>query len=274
MKPTEIDLKILFSEKYLMPDNMLKVYLEQINLAMPEKMIGRKRSDLERIFHGIYYVLKTGIPWQALSRSFGSKTSVHHWFSILSQQNFFEKPWGIAIDKLQECATLNLQHQSIDTAHQKAPCGGQLTGASPVDRAKTGSKFVIHTEAAGLPIGLFLAPANRNDQKLLQPVFLDTISRIRQMDSTFAHADRGFDSKDNVNFLKMFGIKMVVPPRKYKKRKKLQLDREPDRWRWVVERTISWLGRCKRVFIRCDKIANHYLSWLQLAAQRLCFARL
>jgi len=66
MKSTEINIKYIFSAKFLMPEKMLKVYLERIAIAIPEKETGRKRSELVGILHEIYYMLKTGIQWEAL----------------------------------------------------------------------------------------------------------------------------------------------------------------------------------------------------------------
>jgi putative transposase len=274
MKPTEIDLTSVISKKFLMPENMLIAYLERINLAMPEKNLGRHRTDMGRIFNGIYYMLRTGVQWDALPYVFGKPRTVYHWFSLLSRCGFFEELWAYSIDKLQENNMLNLCHQSIDSTHRKAPAGGQSTGASPVDRAKTGSKIVIQTDTNGLPIGLVIASSNCSDQKLLKPVFIDTIGRIKQKDSAFLHTDKGFDSKSNAEYVKSFCMTKITPARVYKKRKQSQLVVSRDHWRWVVERTISWLGRCRRVFTRYERLAKHYLSWVQLAAQRLCFSRL
>lgn len=275
MKSTEINIKSMISTKFLMPEKMLKVYLERITIAIPEKETGRKRRELVGILHGIYYMLKTGIQWEALPRIFAPQKTVYDWFAKLSREGLFDETWTYAIQKLQEREVLKLKHQSVDSNHRKALSGGRATGPSPVDRAKPGSKLIIQSDANGLPIGLALASSNCSDQKLLKPVFLDTISRIkRQQNCTFMHLDKGFDSKDNSNFIKSYGMVAVIPSRIYKKRKNLQVVAARDRYRWVIERTISWLGRCKRVFTRYERIERHYLSWAQLAAQNLCFAKL
>ena len=35
--------------------------------------------------------------------------------------------------------------------------------------------------------------------------------------------------------------------------------------RWVVERTLGWLSKCRAILVRCDKKASNYLGLLQLA---------
>lgn len=275
LKPTEIDLRLVISSNYLMPRNMLESYVNYIEKAMPESTNGRPRADLKRILHAIYFVLRTGIQWDALPFVFGRPKTVYHWYSVFSKNKFFEVLWTCAVKKLLEFEILDLRHQSVDSSQRKAPAGGEATGPSPVDRAKSGSKISLHVEANGLPLGLIIAPANLSDQKLLQPTFMDAINRFgQQRNSLFVHLDRGFDSKTNVDFIKNLCLACVVPDRVYKKRKQLHIAKPPDKFRWVVERTISWLGRCRRVFVRHDRLAIHYLSWVQLAAQRLCFARL
>jgi len=44
--------------------------------------------------------------------------------------------------------------------------------------------------------------------------------------------------------------------------------------RWVVERTLAWLSRCRAILVRYDKHAANYLALLQLACALLWFRRL
>ena len=43
--------------------------------------------------------------------------------------------------------------------------------------------------------------------------------------------------------------------------------------RWVVERTIGWLNRCRAILVRWDKKAKNYLGLLKLACILLWFRR-
>ena len=49
--------------------------------------------------------------------------------------------------------------------------------------------------------------------------------------------------------------------------------RHPAR-RYVVERTISWLNRCRGIIIRYEKRAENYLAVVQLACALLWYRRL
>jgi len=44
--------------------------------------------------------------------------------------------------------------------------------------------------------------------------------------------------------------------------------------RWVVERTLAWLSKCRGILIRYEKKAENYLAMLQLACGLLWFRRL
>ena len=49
--------------------------------------------------------------------------------------------------------------------------------------------------------------------------------------------------------------------------------RHPAR-RWVVERTLAWLSKCRAILIRYDKKADNYRGLLQLACALLWYRRL
>ncbi len=44
--------------------------------------------------------------------------------------------------------------------------------------------------------------------------------------------------------------------------------------RWVVERTLAWLQKCRAILVRYDKKARNYLGLVQLACALLWFRRL
>ena len=43
--------------------------------------------------------------------------------------------------------------------------------------------------------------------------------------------------------------------------------------RWVVERTLGWLSKCRAILIRYDKKSRNYLGLLKLACALLWFRR-
>lgn len=48
----------------------------------------------------------------------------------------------------------------------------------------------------------------------------------------------------------------------------------PPARRWVVERTLGWLSRCRGLLVRYEKKANNYIAALKLACALLWYRRL
>ncbi len=48
----------------------------------------------------------------------------------------------------------------------KSPCGGELSGRSPVDRGKQGTKRSVVTDGRGIPLAPVGAGTNRHDSPL------------------------------------------------------------------------------------------------------------
>jgi transposase len=90
---------------------------------------------------------------------------------------------------------LELSDIAVDCCITKAPCGGQRSGRSPVDRGKRGIKRSVAVDADGIPLGALAAPANRHDSPLLAET-LNTVEEILGAlpDSARVHLDRGYDS--------------------------------------------------------------------------------
>jgi hypothetical protein len=62
---------------------------------------------------------------------------------------------------------LELSDIAVDCCITKAPCGGEMSGTSPVDRGKRGIKRSVVVDGQGIPLGAVAAPANRHDSPLL-----------------------------------------------------------------------------------------------------------
>jgi putative transposase len=51
-----------------------------------------------------------------------------------------------------------------------------------------------------------------------------------------------------------------------------QLKKKPRRW--VVERTLAWLSKCRGILVRHNKRARYYLGLIQIACALFWFRRL
>ena len=151
--------------------------------------------------------------------------------------------------------------------------GGLLTGPSPVDRARAGSKHHVLTDACGLPLALTLTGGNRNDVTQLlalidgvRPV-AGKVGRPRKRPEVLL-ADRGYDHDKYRREVRARGIKPVISRRGTSHGSGL------GRQRWVVERTFTWLHQFRRLRIRWERDPEQHLALLYLAAAIIRWRRL
>jgi hypothetical protein len=98
------------------------------------------------------------------------------------------------------------------------------------------------TEKFGIPIGVAMDGANRNDSILLAPT-LDDAARLGLLkDIETLWIDRGYDSKATVDRLVEREINDAIIAKKRKKGEAKGKNTQPMGMRWPVERTNSWLS--------------------------------
>jgi transposase len=93
-------------------------------------------------------------------------------------------------------------------------------------------------------------------------------------------ADRGYDSSAFRQALRRRGIRMCIPPKRRPahwraKRGRLVVARKDDyRRRYTVERSFAWLGNCRRLLIRWERLFGVYRSFFTVAVLIVCLRRL
>ena len=150
---------------------------------------------------------------------------------------------------------LDLDELAVDGCITKAPCGGEAAGPSPVDRGKQGLKRSTVTDAAGVPLHLVAAGANRHDAPLLGPTLagLDALGPLPTAISV--HLDRGYAGAPTRTLLHALDLTGVIA------RKGVPAPLQAGR-RWVVERTQSWMngyGKLRRCTERRGVVVDFYL---------------
>lgn len=171
---------------------------------------------------------------------------------------------------------LDLDDAMVDGSIHKAPCGGEGTGKSPVDRGKLGWKWSLATDADGIPIGWVAAPANRNDSVLL-PATLEAVDDQGLLDEISAlHLDRGYDNGVVRRHVAELGIAEVVVPKVRPKEGTTRRSptRVPLGRRWPVERTNSWLSNYGQLRRNTDRKLAHRSAQLAFVIAILLIVRL
>ncbi len=127
-------------------------------------------------------------------------------------------------------------------------------------------------DAQGIPLALIMTPANVHDSRVFEQM-VDAIKPVRRplgrprKRPEKLHADKAYDIPRCHEFLRRRGIKDRIA------RKGIESSERLGRHRWVVERTLAWLSKCRAILIRWDKHAANYLGLLKLACALLWFRR-
>jgi len=123
------------------------------------------------------------------------------------------------------------------------------------------------TEGHGVPIGLTIAGANRNDMKLVRAT-LESIVIKRpepsEMKKQNMCLDKGYDYDEVRETLAEFGFTAHIRARG-EEAQLLKREAGYRARRWVVERSHSWMNRFRRILIRWDKKPENYLAFLHFA---------
>ncbi len=113
-------------------------------LPLRQGRVGRPRTvDQRRMAEGIFYVLRTGIHWQAVPRErFGPPSTVYYYFRQWVAAGVFAQLWAYALTVYDDLAGLEWTWQSIDGTMTKAPLGGRPRGPIPRTVASGGPSAV------------------------------------------------------------------------------------------------------------------------------------
>lgn len=148
-----------------------------------------------------------------------------------------------------------------------------MIGPNPVDRGKPGSKIHALSDRVGLPISVGISAANTHDSEALRPLVnaipaIRSRRRPRRRKLAKLHADKAYD----VPALRVWLRRRGIIPRIA--RKGIESSDKLGQHRWVIERSIAWLLGYRRLGIRYERKATHFLACLTLAAAIACYKKI
>ena len=149
-------------------------------------------------------------------------------------------------------------------------------GRNPTDRGKNGVKRSLLVEADGGPLSIVIAGANVHDAKLLKRTLQAIVvprPRPAARKKQYLCLDKGYDNPTGREAATYRGYTPHVRRIGEEKLDGRGRKRHPAR-RWVVERTLGWLSKCRAILVRYDKKSSNYLGLIQLACALLWYRRL
>ena len=126
------------------------------------------------------------------------------------------------------------------------------------------------TDARGIPLATTLTGANRHDVTQLKAL-VEAIPAVRgkrgrpRRRPDRVQGDRAYDSQPHRHWLRSLGIASDLARRNTEHGSGLGV------YRWVVERTLSWLHQHRRLRTRYDRRDDIHQSFMAIGASLICW---
>lgn len=257
------------------PDELWERIEAILECHYPPAGTGRPRADLRLVLDGLIHRMRSGCQWERLPERFGPTSTLHGWFQRFVEDGVLEALWAALAAECEELDAVLWEWQAADGVMGKSRFDGDKRGPNPTDRAKMGTKKHLLVEQDGGPLGIVVAGANVNDHKLLYETIEAVVIERPDPEQVLQHLclDKAYDNRPTEEVCAQAGY--VAHIRRIGEEKLDEAGRKthPAR-RWVVERTIAWLQKCRAILVRYDKKAENYMGLVQLACALLWFRRL
>src|ERR1700686_2104433 len=245
-------------------------------LIPPGKRGGGKRTVIMReVVNGLMYVLSTGCQWRAIPKDLPPKSSVYGYFDLWTYDGTLGR---IHHALYQQCREREQREASptaaiIDSQSVKsAEKGGRAlirTGTMRARRSRARSGTFLLVDTLGLLLHAIVHPADIQDRDGGVLVMATLFGMFPFLKTLFA--DSGYQGP---KFAK--ALAKVLP------HLDIEIVKRSDQVsgfvvlpkRWIVERTIAWLNRCRRLAKDWECLNRKALAFLRLASIRLMLRKL
>lgn len=237
------------------------------------KLGGRPPKHTRRlILNAIFYLNRTGCQWRLLPTDFPPRSTVFEYFAAWRRIGLWERLNKTLRDKVRIAegrkpspSAAILDSQSVKGAEQ----GGAAIGYD-AGKKVSGRKRHVAVDTLGLILGVCVTSAAVQDRDgavaLLSGLYL-LFGRLQ-----IIWADGGYAGAlvEWVKGLRPFGRLHLEIVRRSDDAKGFKLVRK----RWIVERTFSWLYKCRRLVRDYERRVDHSESHIYVSMCRLMLKRL
>src|SRR5215469_5389887 len=259
--------------KPLVSDELWEILLPLLPSRKPRRFRypGRKPVGDRQALTGILFVLKTGIPWEDLPIEMGCGCGMTCWRRLQAwqQAGVWAKLHQVLLTRLDNAHLINWSRAAVDSTFARAFEGVQGSGKNPTDRGRPGVKQHVLVDANGVPLAGDITPANIPEIKELLPLVdscgpLDEIEEPQRVPDKM-YGDPAYDSEPHRQELRERGIAPELAKRNTEHGSGLGV------YRWVVERTISWLHGFRKMRLVTEKTEEMKFAFFNLAQALICF---
>ena len=244
-------------------------------LIPPAKPGGNKRTvDIREVTNGVMYILSTGCQWRAIPKDLPPRSTVHEYLVRWAHDGTLERMHHELYVKCREQAGREasptaaiIDAQSVKSAEK----GGAAIDPHGYDAGKKvkGKKRHVLVDTQGFVLDAIVTAADIQDRDggaMLLATLFGMYPFLLKL-----YADGGYQGPQFQKALKrvLSRAEVEIVKRSDRETGFVVLPR-----RWVVERTLAWLNRCRRLAKDWENLNLKARAFLLLASIRLMVRRL
>ncbi|MGD9724818.1 MAG: IS5 family transposase [Nitrospiraceae bacterium] len=240
----------------------------------PAKHGGRPRNvNVREVLNAIFYVLSTGCQWQALPKDLPPKSTAHHYFMLWEWDGTLERLHHAlyVAAREREGRAANPTAAIIDSQSAKAAQKGaprSTRRASMPGKKVTGRKRHILVDTLGLLLNVAVHPASVQDRDGARLVLNRRTRRLFPFIERI-FADAGYQGARVAAAAARTGTWRIEIVKRSELHRFVVLPK-----RWIVERTLAWISRNRRLARDFERYARTVAAFIRLAMIRLMLRRL
>lgn len=230
-------------------------------LTLLREDAGQREHALREVFNGLRYVVRSGCPWRLMPHDlppwFAVYQQAQRWLSAGCFEQLAEDLRAVlrlAEGRAPEPTAAVLDSRTL----RSSPESGERAGYDGAKRKK-GSKLHMAVDTLGHLLALHVTPADADDRaqvgRLAKAVQAATGESVE-----VAFVDQGYTGEKPAKAARANGIELEVVKAPEAKRGFVLLPR-----RWVVERSLAWATRCRRLVKDYERYASTLAGFYMIA---------
>jgi transposase len=224
----------------------------------PAKRGGRRREvNVREVLNAIFYVLSTGCQWAALPKDLPPKSTAHAYFMLWE--------WDGTLERIHHALYVATRERE---GREASPTAAIIDSQSATGKKVTGRKRHILVDTLGLLLNVVVHSADVQDRDGA-PLVLDRRTRRLFPFIERIFADAGYQGTKAAAAIAKTGTWTLEIVKRNELHRFVVLPK-----RWIVERTLAWISRNRRLSRDFERYARTVAAFIRLAMVRLMLRRL